>query len=133
MLLDKRLRSFREGSVEGPTQTFIGRKQDDYVSFIGTKVQQWMMKVFVSSLCQFAQHFHHLVRKRTSSDHASLSFAAETIFMALVICCVFLTDLMRRRMSKRFGIVHFFVRQWERLRWSLISPERRRAQSTLTI
>jgi hypothetical protein len=24
--------------------------------------------------------------------------------MALVICCVFLTDLMRRRMSRRLGI-----------------------------
>ena len=24
--------------------------------------------------------------------------------MAFVICCVFFTDLMRRRMSKRFGI-----------------------------
>src|SRR6185369_8188019 len=72
MLLDKRLRSFREVSIEGPTQTFIGRNQDDYVSFIGTKVQQWMMKVFVSSLCQFTQHFHHLIRKRTSSDHAIL-------------------------------------------------------------
>src|SRR6478735_1415617 len=32
------------------------------------------------------------------------SLAAATIFIALVICCVFLTDLMRRRMSKRLGI-----------------------------
>src|SRR6267143_925647 len=35
---------------------------------------------------------------------ARLSLAAETIFMALVICCVFLTDLIRRRMSRRLGI-----------------------------
>ena len=37
------------------------------------------------------------------------SFAAETIFMALVICCVFLTERMRRRMSIRLGIYFGFV------------------------
>src|SRR5579864_2270867 len=35
---------------------------------------------------------------------ARRSFAAETIFMALVICCVFFTDRMRRRMSIRLGM-----------------------------
>src|SRR5579864_7119694 len=35
---------------------------------------------------------------------ARRSFAAETIFMALVICCVFLTERMRRRMSIRLGM-----------------------------
>src|SRR6478672_7544112 len=35
---------------------------------------------------------------------ARRSFAAETIFMALVICCVFLTERMRRRMSMRLGM-----------------------------
>src|SRR6478672_5633611 len=35
---------------------------------------------------------------------ARRSFAAETIFMALVICCVFLTERMRRRMSIKLGI-----------------------------
>src|SRR5436190_4219711 len=35
---------------------------------------------------------------------ARLNLAADTIFMALVICCVFLTDLMRRRMSKRLAM-----------------------------
>src|SRR5262249_5643433 len=35
---------------------------------------------------------------------ARRSFAAETIFMALVICCVFLTERMRRRISIRLGI-----------------------------
>ena len=40
---------------------------------------------------------------------ARRSFDAATIFIALVICCVFLTDLMRRRMSKRLGIVANFM------------------------
>src|SRR5262245_46046050 len=35
---------------------------------------------------------------------ARRSLAAETIFMALVICCVFLTERMRRRISMRLGI-----------------------------
>src|SRR5207302_10052920 len=35
---------------------------------------------------------------------ARRSFAAETIFMALVICCEFLTERMRRRISIRLGI-----------------------------
>ena len=35
---------------------------------------------------------------------ARRSFAAETIFMALVICCMFLTLRMRRRMSIKLGI-----------------------------
>src|SRR5439155_13810764 len=35
---------------------------------------------------------------------ARRSFAAETIFMALVICCVFLTERMRRRISIKLGI-----------------------------
>src|SRR5258706_9997153 len=35
---------------------------------------------------------------------ARRSFAAETIFMALVICCVFLTERIRRRMSTRAGM-----------------------------
>src|SRR5215831_8047174 len=35
---------------------------------------------------------------------ARRNLAAETIFMALVICCVFLTDRMRRRMSIRLGM-----------------------------
>src|SRR5207302_6419794 len=39
----------------------------------------------------------------TRSD-ARFNFAADTIFMALVICCVFLTDLMRRGMSKRLAM-----------------------------
>src|SRR5437764_4525208 len=35
---------------------------------------------------------------------ARRSFAAETIFMAFVICCVFFTERMRRRMSIRLGM-----------------------------
>src|SRR5882762_10216904 len=35
---------------------------------------------------------------------ARRNFAAETIFMALVICCVFMTERMRRRISIRLGI-----------------------------
>src|SRR5450759_2800254 len=35
---------------------------------------------------------------------ARRSFAAETIFMALVICCVFLTERMRRRISIKLGM-----------------------------
>src|ERR1039458_5222987 len=38
---------------------------------------------------------------------ARRSLAAETIFMALVICCVFLTERMRRRMSIRLGMRRF--------------------------
>ena len=36
---------------------------------------------------------------------ARRSFAADTIFMALVICCVFLTERIRRRRSIRFGML----------------------------
>src|SRR5947209_17478246 len=43
-------------------------------------------------------------RAETARSCARFSFAAETIFMAFVICCVFLTDLMRRRMSRRLAI-----------------------------
>src|SRR5206468_429718 len=36
---------------------------------------------------------------------ARRSFAAETIFMAFVSCWVFFTDRMRRRISKRLGML----------------------------
>ena len=42
-------------------------------------------------------------RAANIASWARRSLAAETIFMALVICCVFFTDLMRRRMSTRAG------------------------------
>src|ERR1700735_4799703 len=35
---------------------------------------------------------------------ARRSLAAETIFMALVICCVFFTERMRRRISIKLGM-----------------------------
>src|SRR5690348_13564674 len=38
---------------------------------------------------------------------ARRSLAAETIFMALVICCVFLTERMRRRISIRLGMCRY--------------------------
>src|SRR5689334_23200156 len=41
---------------------------------------------------------------------ARRNFAAETIFMALVICCVFFTERMRRRMSIRLGMRYFVLR-----------------------
>jgi hypothetical protein len=50
VLLYKRLGSFGEVCVEGSAQTFIGRDQYDDISFIGAKVQQRMMEVFISSL-----------------------------------------------------------------------------------
>src|ERR1700716_3728824 len=37
---------------------------------------------------------------------ARRSLAAETIFMAFVICCVFFTDRIRRRMSIKLGMVY---------------------------
>src|SRR3954466_15777416 len=40
---------------------------------------------------------------------ARRSFAAETIFMALVICCVFLTERMRRRKSMRLGMAQLLL------------------------
>ncbi len=43
-------------------------------------------------------------RDAVTRSCARLSLAAATIFIALVICCVFLTDLMRRRMSRRLAI-----------------------------
>src|SRR5947207_7471998 len=47
---------------------------------------------------------------------ARRSLAAETIFMALVICCVFLTERMRRRISIRLGMGGFgLVRDEARL------------------
>src|ERR1044072_7727827 len=44
-------------------------------------------------------------RAELARSCARRSLAAETIFMAFVICCVFLTDLMRRRMSNKFAII----------------------------
>src|ERR1700754_4763610 len=46
-------------------------------------------------------------RDATARSCARRSLAAETIFMALVICCVFLTERMRRRMSIKLGIAVF--------------------------
>src|SRR5580765_7414103 len=48
---------------------------------------------------------------------ARRSLAAETIFMALVICCVFLTERMRRRISIKLGIgfCRWVLRQEARL------------------
>ena len=44
---------------------------------------------------------------------ARRSFAAETIFMALVICCVFLTERMRRRMSIKLGMSGYRLFRYE--------------------
>src|SRR5436305_88752 len=38
---------------------------------------------------------------------ARRSLAAETIFMALVICCVFFTERIRRRISIRLGMCRY--------------------------
>src|SRR5579864_3243334 len=43
-------------------------------------------------------------RAASTRSCARRSLAAETIFMALVICCVFLTERIRRRMSIRLGM-----------------------------
>src|SRR5579871_2579029 len=43
-------------------------------------------------------------REASTRSWARRSFAAETIFMALVICCVFRTERMRRRISIRLGM-----------------------------
>jgi len=42
-------------------------------------------------------------------SYARRSFAAETIFMALVICRVFFTLRIRRRRSSTFAIFQFSV------------------------
>ena len=47
-------------------------------------------------------------RAAITRSWARRSLAAETIFMALVICCVFLTERIRRRMSIRLGIHPYF-------------------------
>jgi hypothetical protein len=55
-------------------------------------------KIVADSRAQIAENFRHLDGKWTRRRHAvgcPLSFAAATIFIALVICCVFLTDLIR--------------------------------------
>jgi hypothetical protein len=39
-----------------------------------------------------------------TASWARRSFAAETIFMALVICCVFFTERIRRRKSMSEGM-----------------------------
>src|SRR5205807_9671197 len=55
-------------------------------------------------------------RDEITRSCARRSFAAETIFMALVICCVFLTERMRRRISIRLGMGGFgLVRDEARL------------------
>src|SRR5215470_16043535 len=43
-------------------------------------------------------------RALTTRSCARRNFAAETVFIALVSCCVFLTDRIRRRISRRLGI-----------------------------
>src|SRR5436305_8279232 len=48
-------------------------------------------------------------RAANTRSCARRSLAAETIFMALVICCVFLTERMRRRISIRLGMRCFRV------------------------
>src|SRR5271168_1291367 len=45
-------------------------------------------------------------RAASTRSCARRSFAAETTFMALVICCVFLTERIRRRISIKLGIVY---------------------------
>ena len=51
-----------------------------------------------------AQHRRRTGATGITRSCARRSLAAETIFMALVICCVFLTERMRRRMSIRLGM-----------------------------
>src|SRR5579884_321359 len=48
-------------------------------------------------------------REASARSCARRSLAAETIFMALVICWVFLTLRMRRRMSIKLGINPYFA------------------------
>src|SRR5256885_960992 len=63
------------------------------------------------SACTAATTFDSICRSSDAYGRAEItrscarrSLAAETIFMALVICCVFFTERMRRRMSIRLGI-----------------------------
>src|ERR1035437_1637535 len=51
---------------------------------------------------------------------ARRSFAAETIFMALVICCVFLTERMRRRISIKLGMS---LCRWVLRHYSSLTPQ----------
>ena len=58
--------------MKAPHRTFVGSDQDEQVTLIAAQIEQRMMKVFVGSLRELAQHFRHLVRKRTRRHDAIL-------------------------------------------------------------
>ena len=59
---------------------------------------------YINGFHDAANSIATIVSTRVLSPGAAVVWAAFFNFIAFVICCVFFTDLMRRRMSKRFGI-----------------------------
>ena len=112
MLGDEALRGFDQVRVERARQSAVGGEQRPAESAVsGRSLQQ--RRCSRSRRSRPRRPRRSTARAAASRAYgraaitrscARRSFAAETIFMALVICCVFLTERMRRRMSIRLGI-----------------------------
>src|SRR5882762_2430196 len=69
---DKCLRRLDQIRIEGTTESFVSRDQDEEIAPITTRIEQRMMKVFIGAIGKSGQHFRHLVREGTGSDNAIL-------------------------------------------------------------
>ena len=112
MLVDEALRQLDQVGIEPARQAAVRRDHHQQDALLRPHRQQRMRARIRIAGGAAAATFASIWRNRSSRRDAPRwrwscarrSFAAETIFMALVICCVFLTERTRRRMSIRLGI-----------------------------
>ena len=98
-------------AVERAAQALVRADQDDRALADGAHFQQRMREV-TGARRRVPLDAVQQVRegpRRSAACCALRIFDAATICIALVICAVLLTDLMRRRMSRGLGISHHFV------------------------
>jgi len=64
----------------------------------------FLREVPLDAIGRYEKELFAYGREASARSWARRSFAAETIFMAFVICCVFFTLRIRRRMSMRLAM-----------------------------
>ena len=121
LLGDRVLRGADDVRVERAAQTAVrgDDEQQDLVLLLalGAAADAWSTSTRVETDASTSRSAAAYGRAAIIRSCARRSFAAATIFMALVICCVFLTLRIRRRRSIVLGIVWLSAAAAISFRW----------------
>ncbi len=115
MFVEEALGQFDQVGIEAAGQAFVRGDHHHQDALLRPHRQQGMRlrasRTLLAASATFAsiwsQHGARRDAMARARSCALRSLAAEIIFMALVICCVFRTERTRRRMSIKLGIYFF--------------------------